>query len=260
MSGLARRQLWPVATAAFISGLLAFLPAKFLEARINEALAPPWHLAVSGTIWNGSGALLAGLAPDSSGIPLAWQFDPLALARLRIGWKVVANSPLLTGSARIGAGLRSLEFRDAVLTMDATALSQAIPVIALFAPSGKIFAGTPQDATLIMGYGDALRLNGDARIKADNLGLRLYGAQPLGNYQVNVMARDSSIDYAITQSSGALKLDGGGSIQTAAPRQIAYSGFITPSPALPENLLAQLKALGQPAADGRLRVDWKSRW
>ena len=78
--------------------------------------------------------------------------------------------------------------------------------------------------------------------------------------QMEKLAPTNAIDYVITQSSGALKLDGGGSIQTALPRQIAYSGYITPSPALPDALLSQIKAMGQPAADGRIRIDWKARW
>jgi hypothetical protein len=90
--------------------------------------------------------------------------------------------------------------------------------------------------------------------------LQPFGPGPLGTYQLKFTGRDTVIDYAISQSGGALKLDGGGSIQTASPRQLVFSGFVTPSPALPDSLLSQIKAAGQPTADGRLRVDWTSRW
>ena len=260
LRGLAKCRLLALAVVAFVIGLLEFLPAHLFEDRINRALPPPWHLTVSGTIWDGLGVLRAGQAFDALIVPLTWKFNPRALARLRLGWKIVPASPALSGSVNIGAGWQSLEFRDAALIMDAATLQQAVPVIAIFAPSGNIFVSTPQDAGLTMDYGNDLRLNGDAHIKADNFGLRPFSPQPLGNYQLTFTARDTTIAYVITQSSGALKLDGGGSIQTASPRQIAYSGTLTPSPALPDNILSQLKAMGHPAGDGRLRVDWQGRW
>ena len=206
MTWLTRRRIWALATAAFVAGLVEFMPAYWFEARINQSLPQPWRLSVGGTIWNGYGWLQAS---DAFTVPLKWQFDPLSLIRLRATWKLVADAPTLSGSVKIGAGWQSLEFRDAALTMDASTLQQAIPVVAIFAPSGNVLVSTPQDAALTIGYGNDLRLNGDAFIKADNLGLRPYGPQPLGNYQLKFTARDTTIDYLVTQSSGALILDGG---------------------------------------------------
>ena len=260
MTGLTRRRLWILVTAAFVIGAIEFLPAYQFEAGINRALPTPWNMALSGTIWDGFGVLRSGHAPDALAVPLTWKFDPMALARLRIAWKVVPTSPSLSGSVRIGADWQSVEVRDAALTIDAAALQQAIPVLALFAPSGTLLFSTPGDAQLTIGYGSEFHVTGVAHVKADNFGLRPYGAQPLGNYQLTFTAHDTAIDYLIAQSSGALKLDGGGSIQTVAPRQIVYAGHVTASADLPEVVLAGLKELGKPAADGRLRVDWKARW
>ena len=260
MTRLTRRRVWTPAIIAFVVGVVAFLPAHLFEDRINQALTPTWHLSVSGTVWDGFGVLQSAPSSDAVAVPLTWKFDPLAVARLRIGWTIVPTSPSLSGSVKVGAGWQSVEFRDAALTMDAGTLQQAIPLIAIFAPSGNLSLSTPSATGLTLRYGNFLRVTGDANIKADNLGLRPYGPQPLGNYQLKITARDTAIDYVVTQSSGALKLEGGGSIQTGSPRQIAYSGHIAPSPMLPDNLLTQLKSIGQPTADGRLRVDWKAQW
>lgn len=259
-ASLTQRRLLALATIAFVVGVVEFLPAHLFEERINLALPPPWHLTMSGSVWDGFGVLQAGQASAAFSVPLTWTFEPLALARLRATWNIVPASPALAGSVKIGAGWQSAEIRDAALTMDAAVLQQAIPIIALFAPSGSVFVSTPRDSALILRYGSDFRLNGEAHIKADNFGLRPYGPLPLGNYQLKFTARDTIVDYVITQSSGALKLDGGGSIQTAAPRQIAYSGYVTPSATLPDSVLSPLKAIGQPAADGRLRIDWTARW
>ena len=263
MTGLTSRRVWTLAAAAFVMGLAAFLPAKMLEARINQSLTPAWNLSASGSVWTGFGVLhvlQSGRESDSYSVPVSWQFDPLALARLRVGWNVVAASPSLSGTVKIGAGLQSVEFRDATLDIDAGLLRQALPVIALFAPSGQFQVSTPGDAPLAIGYGDDLRLNGKGRIKADRFGLGFLGQAPVGDYELEFSARNTTVDYVIARSRGALTLDGGGSIQIAAPRQITYSGTLTPSPALPESVLSQLKTLGQPAADGRVRFDWKARW
>jgi hypothetical protein len=260
MTWLTRRRIGALVAIAFIVGVIEFLPAYHFEERINRALPAPWHASMSGTIWNGFGVLQTGQTADALTIPLTWKFDAMALTRLRVGWKVVPTSPALTGSFKVGMGLRSVEFGDAAVTMDAGSLQQAIPTLALLAPSGTLQISTPNDTRLELGYGNDLRLSGGGHINAESLGLARFSPQPLGNYELSFTARDAAINYVIVQSSGALKLDGGGSIQTVSPGQIAYVGHITASPALPENLLAQLKSIGQPMADGRLRVDWKARW
>ncbi len=260
MTWLTRRRLCMLAAAAFIFGLIGFLPAQLFEDHINATLPTPWHLGVSGTIWDGSGVLQTAQAADALVVPLTWKFDPLALIRARLVWRIAPNSPSLSGSVKVGAGWQSAEFRDTTLTMDAEILRQMVPVLTLFAPSGKVLVSTTSDIGLTVDYGNDFRLNGEAQLQADNFGLRPYGPGPLGNYQLKFTARDTNVEYVISQSSGALKLEGGGSIQMTAPRQIAYAGFVTASPTLHEALLAQVKSIGQPGADGRVRIDWKARW
>jgi hypothetical protein len=260
MTWLTRRRLGTLLTVAFVIGATEFLPAHLFEARINRALPAPWHAVVSGTIWDGFGVLQAGQSSDAFTVPLTWKFDPLALARLRLAWTVVPTGSSLSGSIKVAAGWQSVELSEAMLTLDADTLQHAIPVVTLFAPSGTLLVSTPGDARLTVGYGSDFHATGDAHIQADNLRLGRFSPQPLGSYQLKFTARGPLIDYLISQSSGALTLDGGGSIQTASPRQIAYSGHMTLSPTLPDGLLSQLKTVGQPAADGRLRVDWKAGW
>ena len=102
MTWLTRRRIWALATAAFVAGLVEFMPAYWFEARINQSLPQPWRLSVGGTIWNGYGWLQAS---DAFTVPLKWQFDPLSLIRLRATWKLVADAPTLSGSVKIGATL-----------------------------------------------------------------------------------------------------------------------------------------------------------
>ena len=245
---------------AFIAGLVVFLPAHLFESRVNSALQSPWKMTLGGSVWNGTGVLKSGSPSETLTVPLTWKFSPQALTRLRAAWDVVPTSPALSGSARVGAGWQSVEISDAALTVDAGALSQVFPVIALLAPTGNFLVTIPAGARLSIAYGNDIHVNGETEIKVDNLGLRPAGPQVLGNYQLKITARDTIVDYRIMQSGGALKLDGGGSIQTASPRTIAYAGNATTSPTLPENVLSTLKSIGKPEADGRIRIDWKTQW
>ena len=260
MTWLTRRRLWDLLAMAFVIGDVEFQPAHLLDASLNRSLPAPWHAVVSGTVWDGFGVLQSGQSSDALTIPLTWKFDPMALARLRLAWRIVPAAASLSGAVNVGAGWQSLELSNMALTMDAEMLRQAVPVLTLFAPSGTMLVSTPGAARLTIEYGGDLRVNGAAQITAENLGLGRFAPQPLGSYQLQFTARDTLIDYVITRSSGALQLDGGGSIQTASPRQITYAGHVTPAPSLPDGLLSQLKAAGRPAADGRLRVDWKAQW
>jgi hypothetical protein len=260
LSGLSRRRLWLLALVAFVIGAVAFLPAHQFEPAFNHALPAPWNIVLTGTPWKGSGVLRSGPAPEALSVPLAWKFEPLALARLRAAWTVIPDSPGLSGTLRVGVGWHALEFSQAALALDAEYLPQAIPLLALLAPSGSVRLSTPGNASLTLETAGDMRLIGEALLEADNLALRPAGPAPLGNYQLKFSAHGSVVDYTVTRSSGALTLDGGGKIQLSPVREISYSGQATPSPALPEAVQTLLNAAGQTGADGRLQLDWKGRW
>jgi len=255
----AKRLTWLLIAAGFMAGLVAFFPARLIEKNLNESMTPPWHLTLSGTIWNGSGLLQAG-ATDASAVPFQWRFDAAPLSRLRLGWKVAANAPALSGSVLLGARLQSVELSRMALSMDASLLQQAIPAAAIVAPSGFISLSTPDESRMIIDNSETLHMNGEGRFKVENFALRPLGPAPVGTHEVRITARDASIDYVFTQSTGALKFEGNGTMQMARPHQLSYSGFVTASPSLPENILSQLKSLGPTGADGRIRVDWKAAW
>ena len=259
MSWLTRRKISVLLAFAFLIGLIEFLPAYWFESRINAALPAPWRISVSGSVWDGFGVLQSGQT-DMAAVPLTWKFKPKALTELRAAWNIAPDGRGLSGNVSVGAGWRSIEISDASLTIDADILSQIFPVIALLAPTGNFRLNTPAGTRLTIDYGNDFRAHGAAEINVDNLGLRPAGPQTLGSYLLKITARDSVIDYQIPQSNGAMNIDGGGSIQIASPRTLTYTGNVTPSPLLPENVLSQLKSAGKVEADGRVRIDWKTQW
>jgi general secretion pathway protein N len=241
---------------AFAIGLVAFLPARMLETTINSNLTPA-EVSLRGTIWNGSGQLKSATLL----LPLAWQFEPAALLRLRAGWRLEALSPQLTGAASIGAGFGSIEIRQADLSLDAATLPQLhrdLALVGLMGPSGRMAISIADGFTAA--YGNVPKIHGEALLKIDRIALSSLSPQPLGNYQVKLTARDNILDYAIVEASGALKLDGGGSATLINPRQFSFAGNATAAAGLPDSMVSALKSVSQPLPDGRLRIDYKGRW
>ncbi len=242
--------------AAFIIGLIAFLPARMLESSINNSVTPA-QVSLRGTVWNGTGQLKSA----ALSLPFAWQFEPGALLRLRAGWRVEALSPQLTGAASIGAGFGSIEIRQAELSIDAAMLPQLhrdLALMGLMGPSGRVTISVADGFTAA--YGSVPGLRGEALLKIDALALASFAPQPLGNYRIKIVARDNVLDYNIVDASGALKLDGGGSATLTNPRQYAFTGHATTAAGLPDSIVSALKSVSQPLPDGRLRIDYKGRW
>jgi hypothetical protein len=247
-----------VATA-FVAGLIKFLPASIVEARLNEALPAPWNMVVNGTLWDGQGVLRAGKSPDSPRIPVTWKFDPAALLRLSAAWDIASTSPAISGTVNVGKSWRAVEIRNAALAFDAAALAPIHPLLALAAPSGILQIFTPPGAALSMQTHDSLRMNGEVQIEATGFSVRPLSPALPGNYNAKLTTQDSRIDYTVSQKKGALNMAGSGNIDLAR-RSLSYSGLINPAPDLPEALLAHLKSIGKAEPDGRLRLDWKTQW
>ncbi len=254
MTSLSRRLL--LLAIAFALGLALFLPARLLESPIQSQLAPA-QVALRGTVWNGRGLFRHAAAS----IPFAWQFEPAALLRLRAGWRVELLASALSGAASIGGNFSNIEIRRAEISADAGLLPQLHPtaaIVGLMQPAGRVSLTVAE--ALTAGYGSVPAVHGNALIKAQAFTLGSVAPQPLGSYQLQLVARDSIVDYRVIESSGALKLDGGGSIGLAGRRQFSYAGHATVDAALPERLRSSLQAAGRPLPDGRLRLDYKTAW
>ena len=177
---------------AFIIGLVIFLPARMLESSINNAVEPA-QVSLRGTVWNGNGHLKSA----ALSLPVAWQFEPSALLRLRSGWRVETLSPQLSGAASIGAGVGSIEIRQTDLSFDIAMLPQLhrdLALVGLMGPSGRVAVSVADGFTAA--YGSVPSVRGEALLKIDALVLASYSPRPLGNYQIKLTARDNILDYA----------------------------------------------------------------
>ncbi|MBL8510120.1 MAG: hypothetical protein JNM52_00615, partial [Betaproteobacteria bacterium] len=88
--------------AAFVLGLVAFIPAELLELPVNRALAGRGQFsAEAGTVWSGQGFLTWREADLPAPIKVRWQWDPLALLQLSAGAHLQWDSAALSGKTAI---------------------------------------------------------------------------------------------------------------------------------------------------------------
>ncbi len=249
-----------LAALGFLLGLIAFMPASLFEGLANRALAPQAQVRIGdGSIWAGRGVLSLTAGGGANNIPFSWRFDPPALLRLRAGVKLDLDSAVLAGKVRVALGIRSIEVRDASLRIDASLIGAANSMAGLLGPAGSLLVETPAGEAVVGSYRGPLLAGGNLKVRAENILLRTVAARALGNYDIDVALRDTAAEFRITQASGPLKLDGGGSIKWSLPHQLSYRG-IAGAPADAAEVLAPLRLIGRPMADGRVQIDYQGGW
>ena len=253
---ISQRQVFWLAGLAFVAGLIVFLPAKLIESSVNTALAPKLRLSTSGTIWCGSGSLRS-TQTNAIDVPITWRFAPLSLFRLRAAWQLAADGPALNGSSLIGAGVQTVELRDAKVDVDVGVFATLNAAAEMFRPSGRVQIDTE---SLTVRYDNVLRAEGDAHLNIDRFGLGSMAERPIGSYAIDIQGRDTKTGFTIGKSSGMLVLDGSGSVATAAPRQFVYNGNALLAGDAPEAIRNAINAIGKTGTDGRIRIEQKINW
>lgn len=259
-----------IAFVAFALGAVAFAPARLLEGPARAALAPHGDLTNTvGTVWSGSGVLVLGVLGKQAGgrgagvsgvnVPIAWQFAPASLFKLRLGFDVLAKSDAISGVARAGLGVRNIDISSADIKADASFISALNNLIAFAGPRGTLQLRTNVGESVTFAYRGPISVGGKLNAQANNLALRTLFAQPVGSYEININFRDNLAEYSFVKSSGLLALDGGGQVQWLPRREFAYNGTAKASPQAPL-LFAAMLPLGRPTLDGRVRIDYKGAW
>jgi hypothetical protein len=251
-----------IAVASFALGAVAFAPARLLEGPARAALAPHGNLTnTAGTVWSGSGVLMLGKQAGGRGVnvPIAWQFVPTSLFKLRLGFDVLAKSDAISGIARAGIGFRNIDISGADIKADASFISALNNLIAFAGPRGTLQLKTNVGESVTFAYRGPISVGGKLNAQADNLALRTLFAQPVGSYEININFRDNLAEYRFVKSSGLLALEGGGQVQWLPRREFAYNGTAKASPQAPL-LFAAMLPLGRPTLDGRVRIDYKGAW
>lgn len=261
-----------IAMVAFVFGVVAFAPARLLDAPARAALAPYGDLTNTvGTVWSGSGVLVLGTNisnaslggrsnnPNALKVPITWQFTPASLGRLRLGFNLIAKSDAIVGVTHAGVGFRNIEISEADINVDASFISALNSLIAFAGPRGALRLKTNTGDHITLAYRGPLSVSGRLGVSADNLLLRTLSSWPVGSYDLDINFRDNLAEYNFVKSSGLLTLDGGGMVQWLPRKEFAYNGSAKASLEAPL-LFAAILPLGRPTLDGRVQIDYKGSW
>ena len=250
---------WWLAVAAFVTGLVALVPAALLE-RLIAPNANVQFAADSGTVWSGRGRFRVATGTKLLIIPLTWRFAPGALFGVRLGFNIEPDSPAISGATLIGLRFGDVELSNTAIVADARLLALAHQAAALFTPTGKVRLQQVGDERLRVrpatNTGEAWRVDGVMGLHTDQLAFGGIVNAPLGTHDITLLGDGATIKLSVVRSSGPLKLEGGGTLALAVPRRFAFSGFATAANDAP----VALKQLGPLLPDGRQRIELNTNW
>lgn len=257
---------WWLWLVSFAIGVVAFAPAALFEWALKDSpAAGARFVADGGTIWRGQGRFAIASDNAAAGvasvvIPVSWQFDPLSLLRLRLGFFTSASAAQLTGRAHIGLGFASIELSDTAIEADAPVVSLLHSALRLLGPTGKIRLHQSAGDRLVVKpprrNDDAWRVDGLLGVDAETLAFTGMVNAPVGNHALRARGNGGTIDVNMLRSSGPLKLEGSGVVTLTAPRRVTFSGFATAAADAP----VSLRQLGQIGADGRQKIEINAAW
>jgi hypothetical protein len=263
---MTRRAIIIAAILAFAVAVVAFIPASLGEAPLNQRLAPSARMQTSvGTVWSGSGTLIIsdGNRAAQVEIPLKWSFAPLSLARLRLGFDVLATGPAVNGSVTVETGVLSLQVRNVELKATIEALAKINRDLSVFKPGGELQFSTAGNAVSI-DYAAPHAIVGRLDFAASRVRVQSVAGLPigvpLGSYSGNMVFEGQRVNYQIEKSTGLLALTGGGHVLLGKSKEFRYQGFASTIPGGPVWLASLLGSLGRASPDGRINIDYKTNW
>lgn len=255
---MSRPRRWIRLTVAGVIAYLCFLAATF-PARVAWDIARSQGLpggmldvqAPKGTVWNGEArVVLQGLHLDS----VRWQLLPTRLVAGRLAYWLDVDLAGGTGRGELRLGVDSLEIRDALVDLHATAADTLLPRLPV-----------NLDGRLLLDLHEVV-LERDGRLSnAEGVVGWLqaatgFGGQPLalGDLRAQITtADDGRLIARLRDQGGALALDG--SAEWHADRRYRVSAHVAARPEAGAGLEQALSSIGPRQPDGRYRLEMQGR-
>lgn len=237
-----------IGACAFGIAMAVFAPATWIDRRLGEASGGRLRLVESGgTVWSGAGRLEAREPDASRGVSraIAWRFRPAGLLRARLAFDVD-----LEGAARpaipVAIGVDGVELGDLDVTLPADLLGLAAPQLGPLRLGGELRVRIP---SLTVG-------GGAIRGRATVLWLGAVSAHasvsPLGDYELTVEGRGSTVDARLGTVRGPLQLDG--VLAWTPGRKPAAQATATVPSSHREPLVPLLRTIGVERGEGRYEL------
>lgn len=194
---------------AYYSGvLLITAPASLLDLPIRHLSGERLSLANSqGSIWQGSATPVLHIGKNST-IPLHtlnWQIRPQALLLGQL--KVVTNWQQLKSDTpmELTINRKSIVLTNILLPLPAEMIGELSPFLKPAQFSGNLVIESPR---LTYTYS---HLQGNATARWNQAGSAMSSVNPLGDYQIDIVAAQEGLQTTLSTQAGALLLNGQGS-------------------------------------------------
>jgi len=235
-------------TLVLLVAAALFAPAALLVVRLDSATQGHLRLAnATGTVWNGRGVVTD--AQRMWSLPVGWKVDPLALLR---------GDRSLTLQAAEGGDLPRghIAWRDGTLTVNGVAF--AVPAAAM---NGTLAAADAMAIGGIVAF-DAPRMSwsgngGDGAATVRWNGARLAGnagTLALGTVTATLTPHDGRMQGRVENRGGDVRVDGEFAWGNSG---LEVDATLVPLPSTPPAVIRALGAMGNPDANGSVRVQWR---
>ena len=228
--------------------LAAFAPARLFDGLLADASGGRLRLAASeGTVWSGRAIaeLRNGAGQTQWAAPVAWRLLPAALLAGRLNYQLVTRPPATIGSLSLSWSRVEVEGID--VRLPAATLAALFPALAAWQVGGEV-----QLVSDRLGFGPA-HAAGSATLHWRSAGTALAPVSPLGDYALQLEARDQAWQARLATVAGPLQLNGhGGWRPGSAP---AFEASLDVPPESRQALSPFLRLVAIERADGGF--DWR---
>jgi len=210
-SGALKKIGWPALllfTISFVVTLIVTAPATLLGKIVESSSNGQFVLAnAAGSVWQGTATPAIRQRAGTLLVLEKLQWDiallPLVTGKIvvQIQWDNVLQAQPMVATVSYG----QIEFRNALIPMQAKIIGELMPMLQPVQLSGQIHIRSEQLMFSKLG------INGNAIAEWVNAGSVLSSVNPLGSYNINLAGAGEKLDITLVTASGALLLEGNGS-------------------------------------------------
>lgn len=247
---MTRAKLLAIALGAYVLGLIATVPATFVDAGLNRATDGKLRLAEAhGTLWSGAGQIEILDAGGRTGVAkdLAWRVRPASLLRGQLVCDIALDQA--TRNFPVTITLSRIVLADAEISLPAAVLGVGVPMLAPLQLGGELQLRIARLSIARSGVWGSATLQWHAATSA------LTPIAPLGDYELRLEDDGAAANASLLTLRGPLQLDGNGAWPHGNIPEFLVSARIAPQ--YRSQLAPLLRLIALERSDGSFELHLK---
>lgn len=208
---------------AYLLGLIATLPATFLDTRLQRISNGTLRISeAQGTLWSGTGQFEIRDENQRAGVAkrVEWRLLPNSILHGNLQYEITVDR--LAKSLHLTMLWSQINLSQIDLNLPASALGIVIPQVAALGLSGNL---NVQSEKLIF---EGHKLQGEAKVQWHTAGSKLTQIAPLGDYELQFKGDRYTIFASLHTLNGPLQLDGKGTWENGSNPVFHATARISP--------------------------------